>query len=91
MEAPLIQIDTPMGSFSVELYYQHAPKACKNFEGLAQKGYYDGTVFHRIIRDFMIQARKRRNLGARASERERRRALPCDPCKNARFDSSADP
>eukprot|EP00199_Chlamydomonas_sp_CCMP681_P003193 CAMPEP_0119105190 /NCGR_PEP_ID=MMETSP1180-20130426/3227_1 /TAXON_ID=3052 ORGANISM="Chlamydomonas cf sp, Strain CCMP681" /NCGR_SAMPLE_ID=MMETSP1180 /ASSEMBLY_ACC=CAM_ASM_000741 /LENGTH=146 /DNA_ID=CAMNT_0007090191 /DNA_START=71 /DNA_END=511 /DNA_ORIENTATION=- len=44
-----------MGTFQVELYYKHAPKTCKNFEQLAKKGYYDGTVFHRIIRDFMIQ------------------------------------
>mmetsp|Transcript_7981 Transcript_7981/g.21271 ORF Transcript_7981/g.21271 Transcript_7981/m.21271 type:complete len:158 (-) Transcript_7981:363-836(-) len=55
MEAPQIQIDTTMGSFTVELYYKHAPKTTKNFEGLAKKGYYDGVVFHRIIRDFIIQ------------------------------------
>lgn len=45
-----MQIDTSMGSFTVELYYKHAPKSCKNFEELAKKGYYDGTKFHRIIR-----------------------------------------
>ncbi|KAG1673658.1 hypothetical protein FOA52_013322 [Chlamydomonas sp. UWO 241] len=55
MEAPLVQIDTAMGSITVELYYKHAPKTVKNFTALAQRGYYDGTVFHRIIRDFMIQ------------------------------------
>jgi hypothetical protein len=44
MEAPVIQIDTSMGSFQVELYYKHAPKSAKNFEGLAKKGYYDGTI-----------------------------------------------
>ncbi|PNW75033.1 hypothetical protein CHLRE_12g499400v5 [Chlamydomonas reinhardtii] len=55
MEAPLVQIDTSMGSFTVELYYKHAPRTCKNFEELAKKGYYDGTIFHRIIRDFMCQ------------------------------------
>ncbi|GLC44096.1 hypothetical protein PLESTB_000929700 [Pleodorina starrii] len=55
MEAPLIQIDTTLGNFTVELYYKHAPKTCKNFEELAKKGYYDGTIFHRIIRDFMCQ------------------------------------
>ncbi|GAX83916.1 hypothetical protein CEUSTIGMA_g11340.t1 [Chlamydomonas eustigma] len=55
MEAPLVQIDTAMGSFTVELYYKHAPKTVKNFQDLAKRGYYDGTVFHRIIRDFMIQ------------------------------------
>lgn len=44
-----------MGSFTVELYYKHAPRTVENFVKLSDKGYYDGTVFHRIIRDFMIQ------------------------------------
>jgi peptidyl-prolyl cis-trans isomerase-like 1 len=39
----------------VELYNEHAPKTCENFRGLAERGYYDGVVFHRIIKDFMIQ------------------------------------
>ncbi|KAF6258919.1 cyclophilin-type peptidyl-prolyl cis-trans isomerase [Scenedesmus sp. NREL 46B-D3] len=55
MEAPQVQIDTSMGSFTVELYYKHAPRTVKNFTELARRGYYDGTKFHRIIRDFMIQ------------------------------------
>ncbi|MEW5299438.1 MAG: hypothetical protein WDW36_002456 [Sanguina aurantia] len=55
MEAPLVQLDTTMGPVTVELYYKHSPKTVKNFLALAKSGYYDGTVFHRIIRDFMIQ------------------------------------
>ncbi|KAL6754762.1 cyclophilin-type peptidyl-prolyl cis-trans isomerase [Haematococcus lacustris] len=55
MEAPQVQVDTTMGTFVVELYYKHAPQTAKNFEELAKRGYYDGTIFHRIIRDFMIQ------------------------------------
>ncbi|KAG2485854.1 hypothetical protein HYH03_015437 [Edaphochlamys debaryana] len=55
MEAPQVQIDTSLGTFTVELYYKHAPRTCKNFEELAKKGYYDGTIFHRIIPDFMAQ------------------------------------
>lgn len=55
MEAPQVQIDTTMGSFTVELYYKHAPRTVQNFTRLADRGYYDGTVLHRIIRDFMIQ------------------------------------
>lgn len=46
------QIDTTMGTFTVELYYKHAPRTVENFLKLADKGYYDGTIFHRIIRDF---------------------------------------
>lgn len=46
------QIDTTMGSFTVELYFKHAPRAAENFSKLADRGYYDGTTFHRVIKDF---------------------------------------
>lgn len=39
----------------MELYTQHAPKTCKNFATLAQRGYYNDVVFHRIIPGFMAQ------------------------------------
>lgn len=39
----------------MELYNEHAPKTCKNFATLAQRNYYNGIIFHRIIPDFMIQ------------------------------------
>ncbi|PSC71972.1 peptidyl-prolyl cis-trans isomerase-like 1 [Micractinium conductrix] len=55
MEAPRVEIKTSMGTFQVELYQKHAPRTCKNFLELARRGYYDGTVLHRIIRSFMIQ------------------------------------
>jgi len=44
MEAPQVQIDTTLGSFNVELYVKHAPKAAANFLELAKRGYYDGTT-----------------------------------------------
>ncbi|CAD6565030.1 MAG: heme binding [Cyphobasidiales sp. Tagirdzhanova-0007] len=47
--------DTGMGQISIELYWDHAPKTCQNFFELCKRGYYTGTVFHRIIPDFMIQ------------------------------------
>ncbi|KAL7476762.1 hypothetical protein ACHAW6_002599 [Cyclotella cf. meneghiniana] len=50
-----VQLDTTMGSFVIELYYRHTPRTCYNFAALAEAGYYDGTIFHRIIKDFMIQ------------------------------------
>lgn len=50
-----IRLDTTMGSFTIELYPNHAPKACRNFTELSRKGYYDGVSFHRIIKDFMVQ------------------------------------
>ncbi|GAA5797556.1 Peptidyl-prolyl cis-trans isomerase H [Helicostylum pulchrum] len=42
-------LDTSMGSIHVELYWDHAPRTCKNFLELAKRGYYDGVSFHRII------------------------------------------
>lgn len=38
-----MQIDTSMGSFTVELYHKHAPRTVKNFLELSKRGYYDGT------------------------------------------------
>ncbi|ORY50198.1 cyclophilin-like protein [Leucosporidium creatinivorum] len=51
----VVVLETSMGNVSFELYTAEAPKTCKNFRELARKGYYSGTVFHRIIQDFMIQ------------------------------------
>lgn len=43
------------GSIKIKLFPELLPKACANFTGLAQKGYYNGLTFHRIIQEFMIQ------------------------------------
>ena len=48
-------IETNMGTMEVELYPDKAPKTVMNFAGLADKGYYNGIIFHRVIEDFMIQ------------------------------------
>ena len=47
--------DTSMGSFKIELFTAEAPKTVNNFVSLAQENFYDGTIFHRIIKTFMIQ------------------------------------
>ena len=47
--------DTSRGSIVCELFAQEAPKTVNNFVFLAREGFYDGTVFHRVIADFMIQ------------------------------------
>ena len=49
------EIHTAKGVMKVEFYEQDAPKTVKNFTDLAQKGYYDGLAFHRVIPDFVIQ------------------------------------
>jgi peptidyl-prolyl cis-trans isomerase B (cyclophilin B) len=40
---------------TVKMFREQAPKTSLNFMGLAQKGYYNGIIFHRIIKSFMIQ------------------------------------
>ena len=44
-----------MGEFQVELYPEYAPNTVTNFVNLADSGYFDGTVFHRVVDDFMAQ------------------------------------
>merc|ERR1719235_1247464 len=46
---------TSMGDLEVELYWDHAPKTCQNFYELTKRGYYDNTLFHRIVTDFVVQ------------------------------------
>ena len=46
---------TNMGDISIRLFPDHAPKAVENFTTHAKNGYYNGIVFHRVIKDFMIQ------------------------------------
>ncbi|KAF8517504.1 cyclophilin-like protein [Hysterangium stoloniferum] len=50
-----VVLETSLGQIELELYWDHAPKTCKNFLELASRGYYNGVVFHRIISDFMVQ------------------------------------
>lgn len=50
-----VTLETTMGSITVELYNDHAPKTCKNFATLAERGYYNGILFHRVIPSFMLQ------------------------------------
>lgn len=49
------RLQTTVGPINLELYPEYAPKAVWNFISLIKKGYYDGIVFHRNIRNFMIQ------------------------------------
>ena len=56
MSYPRVTLSTNFGDITLELYPEHAPKAVENFVGLVKKGYYDGIIFHRVIRDFMIQS-----------------------------------
>ena len=46
---------TNKGAIVFEMFDDDAPKTVQNFKDLAEKGFYDGLVFHRVIKDFMIQ------------------------------------
>ena len=48
-------LDTSAGEMRVALWAEEAPQTVGNFVGLAQQGFYDGLIFHRVIKDFMIQ------------------------------------
>lgn len=48
-------IETNMGTMEFELYEKRAPITTENFINLSDKGFYDGLIFHRVIKDFMIQ------------------------------------
>jgi peptidylprolyl isomerase len=48
-------LETTQGVIEIQLKYHTAPKACENFEKLIEKGYYNGIIFHRVIKGFMIQ------------------------------------
>ena len=50
-----IKIETTVGDIYADLYEADAPKTVANFVTLANKGFYDGIIFHRVIPDFMIQ------------------------------------
>ncbi len=55
MPNPTVTIETNHGTIVAELFEDLAPKTTANFVELAEKGYYDGVIFHRVIEDFMIQ------------------------------------
>lgn len=63
-----VKIATSLGDIVVRLY-DETPKHRDNFLKLAKEGYYDGTLFHRVIKDFMVQGGDPDSRGASASQR----------------------
>lgn len=55
MKNPIVTIITNKGTIKIELYPEVAPNTVNNFISLVKKGFYDGTIFHRVIPGFMIQ------------------------------------
>ncbi|MCP5152008.1 MAG: peptidyl-prolyl cis-trans isomerase [Chromatiales bacterium] len=54
-EGPRVRLETNLGAIVLELDAERAPRSAENFLGYVRDGFYDGTVFHRVIKDFMIQ------------------------------------
>ena len=52
---PMVEMRTSLGTMKIELYPDKAPKTVENFLQYVRDGFYDGTVFHRVIEGFMIQ------------------------------------
>ena len=55
MDEKTIVLETNQGAIEIKLMPDVAPKACENFTKLIEKGYYNGLIFHRVIKGFMIQ------------------------------------
>lgn len=55
MDSNIVVLETNQGKIEIRLMPQVAPKACDNFTKLVEKGYYNGLIFHRVIKNFMIQ------------------------------------
>jgi cyclophilin family peptidyl-prolyl cis-trans isomerase len=53
--APAVILKTSAGEIEIELFPDKAPESVKNFLAYVDEGFYDGTIFHRVIKDFMIQ------------------------------------
>ncbi len=54
-QAPRVRLETTMGNIVLELDREHAPASVDNFLAYVNDGFYDGTIFHRVIDGFMIQ------------------------------------
>lgn len=55
VKSPVVVFETNQGNIEFKLYSDIAPKTVENFVGLVKKGYYNGIIFHRVIKQFMIQ------------------------------------
>ena len=72
---PTVVIETSLGNMTVELYQDKAPVSVENFLGYVESGFYSGTIFHRVIKDFMVQG------GGMTQQMIRKETNP--PIKNA--------
>ncbi len=52
---PQVLLETSMGNITIELFKEKAPITARNFLNYVKEGFYDGLIFHRVIKDFMLQ------------------------------------
>jgi peptidyl-prolyl cis-trans isomerase B (cyclophilin B) len=71
MANPTVALDTNHGTIVLELFAAEAPKTVENFLQYVQEGFFDGTLFHRVIPNFMIQGG-----GFDAQQRQKRTRTP---------------
>jgi len=55
MKSTVVVFETNQGNIEITLFSEKAPKTVENFVGLVKKGYYNNLIFHRVIKNFMIQ------------------------------------
>ena len=79
---PRVEFKTSMGSFALELYADKAPKTVANFIQYVNSGFYNGTIFHRVIDGFMIQGG-----GFEPGMREKRTRAPIENEAGAAFNA----
>jgi len=72
MENPMVLLETPEGEILIELFPDKAPKTVENFLQYVDDKFYDGTLFHRVIKGFMIQTG---GLNFSMQEKETRAAI----------------
>jgi len=60
---PVVVLETNLGNITIEFFFKDAPNHVENFIKLSQSGFYDGTIFHRIIPGFMIQGGDPNTIG----------------------------
>lgn len=80
-----VTLETSLGNIVIALDEEKAPLTCANFVSYVQSGFYDGTIFHRVIDDFMIQGG---GFDAGMKQKETRAPVPNEAdngLKNARY------
>ncbi len=84
-KAPIVVLETNVGKIELQLFPKAAPLAVENFVTHAKEGYYNGTIFHRVIKNFMIQGGDPTGTG-RGGESIWHKAFKNEYAKNLVFD-----